>query len=164
MKNETGNTLDRFVVAWNAGCRDIVLAIEKDIVSDPYPYVRLTSAESRHLAARLNNIADRADQEVSERNNLQACRPVKEMTAAEAAGALKTLAAKIAGPVSVGVWEGTLTGKMSGEPHAWKHIAVFGDDELIAVFGPHGDAASEAAAVLCAVAFTHANVLAAALA
>lgn len=88
---------------------------------------------------------------------------VKNMSAFEAAQTLAKLASRITGPVGLGIWEGTLTGAISGNAHSAEHIAVFRESDLIAPFGPRGDAESEACAALFALALASAATIAAAL-
>lgn len=97
-------------------------------------------------------------------NNLHDCVLIKDMTAAEAAAALQRLAATIRGPVGLGIWAGTVAGKLSRHAQEGDHVAVFRDSGLMAPFGPRGDEESEACAALFAIALTHANTIAAALA
>lgn len=97
-------------------------------------------------------------------HNLTECATVKRMSAAEAAAALQALAAKIQRPVGIGIWEGVIEGTVSGNRHVGEHVAIFNDDTLVAPFGPRGDEESEACAALFALALSHADILAAALA
>lgn len=97
-------------------------------------------------------------------SNLANCEKIREMSAIEAAQALKTLAQQIKGPVGLGIWDGALHGKVSGQTYEGEMIAVFRDDDLIAPFGRRGDAESEACAALFALALANADKIAAALA
>lgn len=97
-------------------------------------------------------------------SNLRNCAKIREMTATEAAAALKMLAAKIHGPVGLGVWEGSLAGKISGRAYNGEQVAVFRQTDLVAPFGPRGDEESEACAALFAIALANADKIAAALA
>ena len=92
--------------------------------------------------------------------NSENCMDVKEMTALEAIQAMKSLASKAAKPVvGVGIWEGKITGTISGETYEGKHIAVFQDTALVSPFGPHGDEESEAMAVLFVTAIKYASAV-----
>jgi hypothetical protein len=96
-------------------------------------------------------------------NNLQDCVDVKSLTPLELAGALRTLAAKINKPLGVGIWEGTLEGKVGGTRRDGEHVAVFQEQSLVAPFGPRGDEESEASAVLFVTAVKYAETIARAL-
>ena len=97
-------------------------------------------------------------------NNLENGLQIKNMTAVEAAQALKMLATMIKGPVALGIWEGSLTGKISGHTHDGEMIAVFNDTALVAPFGFRGDQEGEACAALFATAFSYADKIVDALA
>ncbi|WP_065497259.1 hypothetical protein [Burkholderia sp. CCA53] len=95
-------------------------------------------------------------------SNLVDCVKIRAMTAADAAAAMRTLATKVDGQVGIGIWEGSVTGKISGQTYNGndgRHIAVFHDTSLVAPFGPHGDAESEACAALFCLAVKHAEAL-----
>ena len=64
-------------------------------------------------------------------SNLQNCAKMKEMTATEAAAALKMLAAKIHGPVGFGVLEGSLAGKIGGQAYSGEQVAVLRVTDLV---------------------------------
>ncbi|CAK7035051.1 MAG: hypothetical protein DELT_00526 [Desulfovibrio sp.] len=90
------------------------------------------------------------------------CVAIKDdLTPAKAAKAMQELVAKINGPLGLGMWEGTLTGKNSGQTYGDKHIAVFNSDSLVAPFGPLHDEESERIAVLFIMAFQYAEKIAA---
>ena len=74
----------------------------------------------------------------------------RAMTTAEAAQAMAKLAhlATQGMALALGLWRGTVTGTESGNPHPGEHVAVFTDETLFAPFGPQGNQASEAGAVL----------------
>lgn len=80
--------------------------------------------------------------------NLENCLDVKNMTALEAIRAMKMLSSKTTLPIGIGIWEGELTGKISGQTYSGEHIAVFQETALVCPFGPRGDAESEANAAL----------------
>ncbi|ABO60431.1 hypothetical protein LA345_37695 (plasmid) [Burkholderia vietnamiensis] len=95
-------------------------------------------------------------------SNLVDCVQIRAMTAADAAAAMRTLVTKVDSQVGIGIWEGSITGKISGQTYDGndgKHIAVFHDTSLVAPFGPHGDAESEACAALFCLAVKHADAL-----
>ncbi|AUT76882.1 MULTISPECIES: hypothetical protein [Burkholderiaceae] len=95
-------------------------------------------------------------------SNLLDCVKIRAMTAADAAAAMRTLASKIDAQVGIGIWEGSITGTLSGQTYDGndgKHVAVFHDTSLVAPFGPHGDAESEACAALFCLAVKHAEAL-----
>ncbi|MBY9629190.1 hypothetical protein KUU78_31115 (plasmid) [Pseudomonas aeruginosa] len=95
-------------------------------------------------------------------SNLVDCVQIRAMTAADAAAAMRTLVTKVDSQVGIGIWEGSITGKISGQNYDGndgKHIAVFHDTSLVAPFGPHGDAESEACAALFCLAVKHADAL-----
>ncbi|EIF28008.1 hypothetical protein BCh11DRAFT_07900, partial [Burkholderia sp. Ch1-1] len=45
------------------------------------------------------------------------CVKIRAMTAADAAAAMRTLASKIDGQVGIGIWEGSITGTLSGQTY-----------------------------------------------
>ena len=83
-----------------------------------------------------------------------------DLSPAEAAAAMRKLVASIRGPLSLGVWEGDITGKASGNTFGGQHISVFNDVTLVAPCGPQGDKESEAVAALLVMAFQYAERIA----
>lgn len=81
-------------------------------------------------------------------NNLENCVTTINFTPAEACAALDKLASLLPKNIGIGIWEGTITGVLSGNTYSGKHLGVFDDSRLIALFGPHGDPEAEAAAAL----------------
>ena len=71
-------------------------------------------------------------------SNLLDCVKIRAMTAADAAAAMRTLASKIDGQVGIGIWEGSITGTLSGQTY---------------------DGESEACAALFCLAVKHAEAL-----
>lgn len=59
---------------------------------------------------------------------------------------MRQLAGMIGG--QIGIWEGSIAGKLSGETYGGEHISVFRTTDLIVPFGPLGDKESEACAAL----------------
>jgi hypothetical protein len=95
--------------------------------------------------------------------NLADCVTIKDMSAQEAAAAIASMAAKFPKTLGIGVWEGTIEGKISGNVYAGKHLGVFDANTLIALFGPHGDALSECTAALLVAIVQNADKIATAL-
>ena len=97
--------------------------------------------------------------------NFQHCLHPRAMTTAEAAQAMAKLAhlATQGMALALGLWRGTVTGTESGNPPPGEHVAVFTDETLFAPFGPRGNQASKAGAVLLILAARHAQDFARAL-
>ncbi len=95
--------------------------------------------------------------------NLADCVTIKDMSAQEAAVAIASMAAKLPKALGIGVWEGTIEGKISGNVYAGSHLGVFDANTLIALFGPHGDALSECTAALLVATIKNADKIAKAL-
>jgi len=91
--------------------------------------------------------------------NLENCVDLKLMTKAELEQAMVRLAGRIDQPLGIGVWEGEVAGSLSGSRHTGQHVAVFNDSTLSALFGPRGDAESEATAMMLLVALRYAEML-----
>lgn len=100
-----------------------------------------------------------------ETGNLADCVTTKEMTALAAVTAIRDLVAKYPAnkKLGIGVWEGDVTGKLSGNTHGGKHLGVFNANTLVALFGPHGDAESESLAATFVVAVQNADKMASVL-
>ena len=95
--------------------------------------------------------------------NLENCVDIKEMTAKEAAHSLCVLLSRVRHPLGIGVWEGKLEGKLSGNNYTGEHVAVFSDDALVAPFGKRGDPESESCAAIFVIACKYAEKIADAL-
>lgn len=98
--------------------------------------------------------------------NLCNCVTMKEMTALEVATTIRDLRDKLCPSckkLGIGIWEGDLTGKLSGVTHGGEHVAVFNTKCLVAPFGPRGDAESEALAAIFVLAIHNADKIVAAL-
>ena len=93
-------------------------------------------------------------------NNLQECVEPRQMATLEVVELIERLAAMIPEPLGIGIWEGTITGKLSGNRYEGRHIGVFNEDTLVALFGPENDAESEAAAALFVTVTKNATLLA----
>ena len=91
--------------------------------------------------------------------NLENCLDVKKMTALEAIRSMKLLSSKTTLPIGIGIWEGELTGKISGQTYSGEHIAVFQETALVCPFGPRGDAESEANSALFVAAVKYSGVI-----
>lgn len=91
--------------------------------------------------------------------NLDACVKARAMSTADAAAAMQMLASRIGGPVGIGIWEGSIAGKISGQTYGGEHVAVFRAADLVSPFGPRGDEESEACAALFCLALKHAATL-----
>lgn len=86
------------------------------------------------------------------------------MSPEKAAEALKKMADIIGDEnIAIGIWEGEVTGTMSGNAFKGNHVSAFNDSTMIAPFGPQGDSRSEASAMLFALAKNNATALARAL-
>jgi len=101
--------------------------------------------------------------EVGQTGNLADCESIKEMSAMEAANAICDLAMKLPKSISMGMWEGKVEGELPGQTIDGKHLGVFDEHTLIALFGPHGDELSEAAAALFVLSIINAEKIVAAL-
>ena len=81
------------------------------------------------------------------------------MSAEEAAEAMVMLADKISLSVGLGIWEGELHSKSTGEIYKGPHISVFQKNALVVPFGPMHDSESEACAALFCVALQYAKAI-----
>lgn len=84
----------------------------------------------------------------SKLNNLDACVTTKNMCARDAVLHMRDMKKVINGPLGIGIWNGELKGKLSGQSYKGEHVAVFTKDTLVATFGKRGDAESEACAAM----------------
>ncbi|MDD5285850.1 MAG: hypothetical protein PHD54_08320 [Desulfuromonadaceae bacterium] len=101
--------------------------------------------------------------QVGQTGNLAECEAIKEMSAMEAATAICDLAAKLPKSLGMGIWEGKVEGELPGQTIDGKHLGVFDENTLIALFGPHGDPLSETAAALFVMSIINAEKILASL-